>query len=76
MRATHDARPIQIIWACCVSLTCGITRQNAVIQVSPNILTLTVGPSRGQKVGDSDLSILYPFGIEENMYIPGARKFS
>ena len=64
-RATCGARQLQITWACCVSQTCGITRLSAVIKVSPNILTLTESPSRGQTVGDSDFATFYSFGIEE-----------
>ena len=41
-----------------MSQTGGITRLNGVVKVSPNILTLTEGPSSGQTVGDSKVGEL------------------
>ena len=48
---------LPMIWVCNVSQTRGMTCLNIVIKLSANILTLTEGPSRGQKVPDSDFAI-------------------
>ena len=57
---SHDRKiQKQVIRACRVSRTCEITRLNNVIKAAPNILTLTDAPSRGQKVGDSDVATFF-----------------
>ena len=55
---THNLGMLRVIGVLNYKIEC-------IIKVSPNFLTLTEGPSSGQKVGDSDFAMFYSVGIEE-----------